>query len=69
MNDQTMNPIISQSGVNLLCLKNFAANREVIGTEIITEIAMNPMRPNLCLIYTILRLPFVKTGLIFFDFQ
>ena len=45
-----MNPHINQSGVNLLCLKNLAARSEVIGTEMIAEIAMNPMSPNLFLI-------------------
>jgi hypothetical protein len=64
-----MNPQISQSGVNRLCLKNFAASNEVMGTEIIAEIAINPISPNLFFIKTILLLPFVKTGFFFFDFK
>jgi hypothetical protein len=52
-----------------LCLKNFAASREVIGTEIIAEIVMNPISPNLFFINTILLLPLVKMGFFFLDFK
>ena len=69
MNDQIMNPQINHNGVNLLCLKNFAARSEVMGTEIIAEITMKPKSPNLFLMKTIRLLPFVKTGFFFFDFK
>jgi len=64
-----MNPQINQSGVYLLCLKNFAANNDVMGTEIIAEMAINPTNPNLFFMKTILRRPLVKTGFVFFDFK